>query len=118
VGGEGMNSERKMTRFKSKFNAWAIASLIVLNFHPSLAQVQQQPLLNRPSHEAKAFENGHIIDSKLSDFVQDDILTKRGVKGMALTIVKPNNEVEYGTWGVRSEKDDEVTPDVRLTTVM
>jgi hypothetical protein len=106
-----------MTRFKSKFNAWIIASLIVLNSHPTFAQVQQHPLLNKPPYDVKSFGNDHIIDSNLSDFVRDDILTKRGVKGMALTIVKPNNEVEYGTWGVRNEKNDVVSPDVRLVTI-
>jgi hypothetical protein len=109
-GHEGMISKRKMSRFKS---AWAITSLIVLNSHPSLAQVRQHSLLNKPSHDVISFGNDQIIDAKLSYFVRDDILARRGVKGMALTIIKPNNEVEYGTWGVRSEKNDEVIPDVR-----
>ena len=82
--------------------------IVVLSLNPGFALGSQTPLQLSPNPSRA------IIDNCFSDFVNEDILTKRGVKGVALAIVKPDDEVEYGMWGVRNEDNEEMTPDVRI----
>jgi hypothetical protein len=104
-------------RIPLKFNARAFAAFIfiALSFCVSLAHAQQQSPLLDTSRNDLLLKNSQLIDSKISDFVRDDILAKRGVKGMAMTVVRPDGEVEFGTWGVWNERNDEVGPNVRLS---
>ena len=58
-----------------------------------------------------AYDQKQVIDVEFSAFVKETI-NKWGVKGLSLVVVRPDAEVEYGSWGVKSEEGDEVTPEV------
>ena len=103
-----------------RFNVWPVTpiSFLVLihNLCFTLADttLQQTPFQDG-FHRISGASQTRIIDAEFSKFVENEVLARRGVKGMALAIVKPDEDVEFGTWGVRNENDDDVTPDVCIS---
>ena len=89
-------------------------SLILLGnaFSHELGQV---PLIQ------PAVPNGSkkIITDKFSKYIQD-VLDDRHIKGLSLALIKSSDgaeaEVEYGSWGVKTEDGDAVDTKVSSTT--
>ena len=57
-----------------------------------------------------------IISNGVQEYI-GDLVGKFNVSGLALTVVRPDGEVEYGSWGNRTEDGDKVTPEVSLSSV-
>lgn len=53
-----------------------------------------------------------VLDTEFSNYVER-LRDVWGVKGVAMGVVKPGGDVEFGAWGVRSEDGEPMTPDVR-----
>ncbi|TDL17828.1 beta-lactamase/transpeptidase-like protein [Rickenella mellea] len=51
-----------------------------------------------------------VVNGDLSTYVQL-LMGYYNVKGLALAVVRPDGEVEFGSWGNRTETGDKVTPD-------
>ena len=80
-----LRDEAKITMFKFKFTlaTRAILFLLFINLPWSPAQFPhaKAPPLKRKFSDANTLETKLIIDPELSNFVRDDILKRRGVKG-------------------------------------
>ncbi|KAJ7346248.1 beta-lactamase/transpeptidase-like protein [Mycena albidolilacea] len=55
-------------------------------------------------------ENGTVFDEQFSSFIQE-VLDANNVTGMSVGVLLPNGEVEFGTWGNRTESGEKVAPD-------
>ncbi|KAK7062275.1 beta-lactamase domain-containing protein [Favolaschia claudopus] len=55
-------------------------------------------------------ENGTYIDGQLTSAIQS-IMNKNNITGLALGILSPTGNVEFGAWGNRTETGDKVQPD-------
>lgn len=52
-----------------------------------------------------------VINSELGHHVEH-LMDLWGIKGIALGVVRPDGEVEFGAWGNRTEDGEGTTPDV------
>ena len=41
-----------------------------------------------------------------------ELMDASGIPGLSLGVVRPDGEIEFGNWGIRSEKGDNVTSEV------
>ena len=56
-------------------------------------------------------ESHNVLDSKFSGYVHH-LMDIWGVKGISMAVVKPDHEVEFGAWGIRTEDGEPMTPEV------
>lgn len=58
-----------------------------------------------------AYQSEEVLDQKFSDHVLK-LMNLWSIKGIAMTVVKPDGNVEYGTWGNRTEDGEAMTSNV------
>ena len=83
---------------------------------------QQLPLNSSEGHSkhhvqvhAHEVDAKHILTREFRQFVQD-VANNGTIPGLTLGVVHSGDEVEYGSWGRRTEDDDEMTVDVSVRT--
>jgi hypothetical protein len=52
-----------------------------------------------------------VITDEFSKFVQDT-MQANNVSGLSVGVLRPDGQVEYGSWGERTEEGDPITPGV------
>ncbi len=52
-----------------------------------------------------------VIDHELSSYVKR-MTEKWEVQGATIAVVRPDGEVEFGAWGIKTEDGDQMTPEV------
>lgn len=69
-----------------------------------------QPLEDLPFHEK---QDEKIITETFSHYVEH-LMDIWHAKGVAVSVVRPDGDVEFGSWGLRTEDGDRITPDVSI----
>lgn len=52
-----------------------------------------------------------IINTEVTEYIEN-LIDLFNVTGLALTVVRPDGDVEFGSWGNQTEDGDKVTPEV------
>ena len=80
-----------------------------------LGEVFCQELGQVPFTRPVVSKNPKIVTGKFSKYIQD-VLDDRHIKGLSLAVIKSSDdaetEVEFGSWGVKTEDGDAVNPKV------
>ena len=82
----------------------------LLGYFSGLAYSQQVPL----TESIPVPVTNRVIDDDLYSFV-NQFMSNKSIKGLSMAVVRPDGEVEYGSWGIRTEEGDKVIPEVRST---
>ena len=85
-------------------------SISFLGCFSGLVYSQQVPL----TESISVLVTNRVIDEDLYSCV-NQFMSNKSIKGLSMAVVRPDGEVEYGSWGIRTEEGDKVTPEVRST---
>ncbi|KAJ7201961.1 beta-lactamase/transpeptidase-like protein [Mycena rebaudengoi] len=80
-----------------------LAALSVLTFLAAASASDTQIPLNIGLHRGK------VISDEFSTYIRNRTRTLN-ISGLALGVLRPDGQVEYGSWGNRTEEGDPVTP--------
>ncbi|KLO13809.1 beta-lactamase/transpeptidase-like protein [Schizopora paradoxa] len=100
----------------------SLCTLSLLLFSPcrstSQSQIPMQVFPNTPLADPVTEKNKHkILDHEFSGYMER-VMELWEVKGTTIALVRPDGEVEFGAYGIKTEDGEKITPEAFLASTM